>query len=69
MQKNIKKDEDIKKRLENQIKALDDNTKKRINDITGKLKKMQRDIKEKSSENEELERKARVLKQNVEARQ
>jgi septal ring factor EnvC (AmiA/AmiB activator) len=69
MQKNIKKDEDIKKRLDNQIKALDDNTKKRINDITSKLKKMQRDIKEKSSENDELERKARVLKQNVEARQ
>jgi septal ring factor EnvC (AmiA/AmiB activator) len=40
MQKNIKKDEDIKKRLDNQIKALDDNTKKRINDITSKLKKM-----------------------------
>jgi len=69
MQKNIKKDEDVKKRLENQIKALDDNTKKRINDITTKLKKMQRDIKEKSVENEELERKARVLKQAVEARQ
>jgi len=30
---------------------------------------MQRDIKEKSAENEELERKARVLKGNVEARQ
>lgn len=69
MQKNIKKDEDIKKRLDNQIKALDDNTKKRISDITTKLKKMQRDIKEKSAENEELERKARILKQNVEARQ
>jgi archaellum component FlaC len=62
MQKNIKKDEDIKKRLDNQIKALDDNTKKRISDITSKLKKMQRDIKEKSAENDELERKARILK-------
>jgi hypothetical protein len=40
MQKNIKKDEDIRKRLEHQIKALDDNTKKRINDIQIKLKKM-----------------------------
>jgi len=69
MQKNIKKDEDVKKRLENQIKALDENTKKRITDITNKLKKMQREIKEKDAENEELEKKARDLKQAVESRQ
>jgi len=69
MQKNIKKDEDVKKRLENQIKALDENTKKRIKDITDKVKKMQRDLKEKSAENDELEHKARLLKQAVENRQ
>merc|ERR1711957_490814 len=59
MQKNIKKDEDIKKRLDNQIKALEENTKKRTKDITDKLKKMQREIK----------KKARDLKQAVESRQ
>jgi len=69
MQKNIKKDEDIKKRLDNQIKALEENTKKRTKDITDKLKKMQREIKEKDAENEELEKKARDLKQAVESRQ
>lgn len=66
MQKNVKKDEDIRKRLEHQIRALEDNTKKRINDITVKLKKMQRDMKDKDAENEELDRKARELKNQVE---
>jgi hypothetical protein len=69
MQKNIKKDEDIKKRLDHQIRALEDNTKKRINDIQTKLKKMQRDMKDKDAENEELDRKARELKSQVEQRQ
>lgn len=66
MQKNIKKDEDIKKRLDHQIRAMEDNTRKRINDIQTKLKKMQRDMKEKDAENEELDRKARELKSQVE---
>jgi hypothetical protein len=69
MQKNIKKDEDIKKRLDHQIRALEDNTKKRINDIQTKLKKMQRDMKDKDAESEELDRKARELKSQVEQRQ
>lgn len=59
--KHQKKDEEDKKRLENQIKQLEENAQKRIKTINETKQKLRREIKEKQLESEQLETKARQL--------
>jgi hypothetical protein len=59
------RDEEDKKRLEGQIKQLEENAAKRIKTIAETKKKLRKEIKDKQAENEELEQKARMLKLNV----
>lgn len=61
--KHMKRDEDDKKRLENQIAQLEKNTAARIAQIEKIKAKLRKEIKEKKAENEQLETKARALKQ------
>lgn len=63
------RDEEDKKRLENQIKQLEENAAKRIKTINETKKKLLKEIKDKNAENEELEQRARMLKLNVDQRQ
>lgn len=63
--KHQKKDEEDKKRLENQIRQLDENVQKRIKTINETKKKLRKEIQDKLRENEQLETKARQLQQNV----
>jgi regulator of replication initiation timing len=67
--KHMKRDEEDKKRLEQQIKQLEENTANRIAAIGKIKKKLNREIREKRAENEQLESKARFLKQSVDDRQ
>ena len=60
--KHIKRDEEDKKRLEQQIKQLEENTLNRIKAIDKTKQKLKREIREKKAENEQLEAKARSLK-------
>jgi len=55
----MKKDEEDKKRLENQIKQLEENAQKRIRTINETKQKLKREIREKRMESEQLETKAR----------
>ena len=57
--KHQKKDEEDKKRLENQIKQLEENANKRIKTINETKQKLKREIREKRMESEQLETKAR----------
>jgi hypothetical protein len=57
--KHQKKDEEDKKRLENQIRQLDENVQKRIKTINETKKKLRKEIQDKLRENEQLETKAR----------
>jgi cilia- and flagella-associated protein 43 len=66
--KHQKKDEEDKKRLENQIRQLDENVQKRIKTINETKKKLRKEIQDKLRENEQLETKARQLQQNVDQR-
>ena len=66
--KHQKKDEEDKKRLENQIKQLEENAAKRIKTINETKAKLKREIKEKQQESEQLETKARQLQNNVDQR-
>jgi hypothetical protein len=59
--KHQKKDEEDKKRLENQIKQLEENAQKRIKTINDTKLKLRREIREKRMESEQLETKARQL--------
>jgi hypothetical protein len=59
--KHQKKDEEDKKRLENQIRQLDENVQKRIKTINETKKKLRKEIADKLKENEQLETKARQL--------
>lgn len=59
--KHQKKDEEDKKRLENQIRQLDENAQKRIKTINETKKKLRKEILDKIKENEQLETKARQL--------
>jgi molecular chaperone DnaK (HSP70) len=59
--KHQKKDEEDKKRLENQIKQLEENAQKRIKTINENKQKLKREIREKKMESEQLETKARQL--------
>ena len=61
-------DEEDKKRLENQIRQLDENVQKRIKTINETKKKLRKEIADKLKENEQLETKARQLQQNVDQR-
>ena len=60
--KHTKRDEEDKKRLEQQIKQLEENTANRIKAIEKTKQKLRREIREKQTENEQLEAKARRLK-------
>lgn len=64
-----KKDEDDKKRLENQIKQLEQNSTNRLKTYAGQKKKLTQEIKDKKRENSELESKARDLRMEVDQRQ
>mmetsp|Transcript_109189 Transcript_109189/g.151086 ORF Transcript_109189/g.151086 Transcript_109189/m.151086 type:complete len:180 (-) Transcript_109189:38-577(-) len=66
--KHQKKDEEDKKRLENQIRQLEEDAQKRINSFNEAKKKLMREIREKNQENAQLDEKARKLQQNVESR-
>lgn len=66
--KHQKKDEEDKKRLENQIKQLEENANKRIKTINETKMKLKREIREKRMESEQLETKARQLQNNVDQR-
>ena len=66
--KHMKKDEEDKKRLENQIKQLEENAQKRIRTINETKSKLKREIREKRMESEQLETKARQLQNNVDQR-
>lgn len=66
--KHTKRDEEDKKRLEQQIKQLEENTANRIKAIQKTQQKLRREIREKIDENRQLEDKARTLKQQVEDR-
>eukprot|EP00347_Sterkiella_histriomuscorum_P023011 403336298 len=66
--KHQKKDEEDKKRLDNQIRQLDENAQKRIKTIFETKKKLKKEIMDKMKENEQLETKARQLQQNVDQR-
>lgn len=66
--KHQKKDEEDKKRLENQIKQLEENAQKRIKTINETKQKLKHDIREKRMESEQLENKARTLQNNVDSR-
>lgn len=66
--KHQKKDEEDKKRLDNQIRQLDENVQKRIKTINETKKKLRKEISDKFKENEQLETKARQLQQNVDQR-
>jgi len=66
--KHQKKDEEDKKRLENQIKQLEENAQKRIKTINETKAKLKREIREKQMESEQLENRARHLKSNVDQR-
>jgi len=57
--KHQKKDEEDKKRLENQIRQLDENAQKRIKTLNETKKKLRKEISDKMKENEQLETKAR----------
>jgi hypothetical protein len=59
--KHQKKDEEDKKRLENQIKQLEENAQKRIRTINETRLKLKKEIKEKTMESEQLETTARHL--------
>jgi len=63
--KHQKKDEEDKKRLDNQIKQLEDNAIKRKAAIQQTELKLQKEIREKTQENSQLEAKAWKLKNNV----
>lgn len=66
--KHVKKEEDDKKRLDEQIKQLRINAEKRIEAIKSMQGKLKKEIKEKITENEQLEAMARKLKHEVEQR-
>lgn len=66
--KHVKKEEDDKTRLDKQIKQLKANCDKRVEDIKKMESKLKKEIKDKITENEQLEAKARQLKHNVEQR-
>lgn len=66
--KHQKKDEEDKKRLETQIKQLEENAQKRLTTINQTRQKLKQEIKEKHLENDQLESKARQLQNNVEQR-
>merc|ERR1712086_322468 len=66
--KHQKKDEEDKKRLENQIKQLEENAQKRIKTINETKQKLKHDIREKRMESDQLENKARTLQNNVDQR-
>lgn len=66
--KHQKKDEEDKKRLENQIKQLEENAQKRIRTINETRLKLKKEIKEKKMESEQLETTARHLQNNVDQR-
>ena len=66
--KNVKKEEEDKKRLDTQMKCLKDNAEARIEAIRKMIEKLRKEIKEKMIENEQLESKARQLKHSVEQR-
>lgn len=67
--KHVKKEEDDKKRLDTQTTQLRENCSKRTTAIKNMISKLKKEIREKVSENEQLEQKARMLKHNVEQRQ
>jgi hypothetical protein len=67
--KHMKRDEEDKKRLEQQIKQMEENTANRIRAIEKIKQKLKREIREKRAENEQLETKARALKQQVDDRE
>lgn len=64
-----KKDEEDKKRLESQIKQLDQNSENRLKMYATQKKKLMQEIKDKKRENAELESKARDLRMEVDQRQ
>ena len=64
-----KKDEEDKKRLESQIKQLDQNSENRLKTYATQKKKLMQEIKDKKRENAELESKARDLRLEVDQRQ
>ena len=66
--KHVKKEEDDKKRLDEQTKQLRINAEKRIEAIKSMQGKLKKEIKEKITENEQLEAMARKLKHEVEQR-
>ncbi len=67
--KHTKRDEEDKKRLEQQIKQLEENTLNRIKAVEKTKQKLKREIREKKAENEQLEQKARQLKLQADDRQ
>ena len=67
--KHTKRDEEDKKRLEQQIKQLEENTLNRIKAVEKTKQKLRREIREKKAENEQLEQKARQLKLQADDRQ
>ena len=64
-----KKDEEDKRRLESQIKQLEQNSTNRLKTYAAQKKKLKQEIKDKNRENAELESKARDLRIEVDARQ
>lgn len=64
-----KKDEEDKKRLESQIKQLEQNSTNRLKTFSSQKKKLLQEIKDKQKENDELESKARELRMEVDQRQ
>lgn len=64
-----KKDENDKKRLEDQIRQLEQNSTNRLKTYAAQKKKLLQEIKDKKRENAELESKARDLRMEVDQRQ
>merc|ERR1712051_493707 len=64
-----KKDEEDKRRLESQIKQLEQNSTNRLKTYAAQKKKLNQEIKDKKRENAELESKARDLRMEVDQRQ
>lgn len=67
--KHQKKDEEDKKRLESQMKQLEQNNTNRLKTFAAQKKKLTQEIKDKLRENSELESKARDLRMEVDQRQ
>jgi len=67
--KHVKKEEEDKKNLDTQTQNLKNDCAKRMEAAKTKISKLKKEIREKVSENEALEQKARMLKHNVEQRE